>query len=162
MDLRNMVDDYQSDGYKPDDANARVCQDIVLKAISLSTLSRNVTIKGGVVMRSITGDVRRATQDMDIDFIRYSLSDESIDRFIDTINAIDGISIKRIGEIEELSQQDYNGKRVYIEIQERCILERILARGRIVPARRYGPVRHVHDRKGQDQYCDKQVLAPET
>jgi hypothetical protein len=38
-----------------------------------------VTIKGGVVMRSITGNVRRATQDMDIDFIRYSLSDESID-----------------------------------------------------------------------------------
>jgi len=30
----------------------RVCQDIVLKAISQSTLSRNVTIKGGVVMNN--------------------------------------------------------------------------------------------------------------
>ena len=29
-----------------------------------STLSRNVTIKGGVVMRSITNNIRRATQDM--------------------------------------------------------------------------------------------------
>ena len=45
-------------------AEARVCQDIVLKAISESTMNRNVTIKGGVVMRSITGDVRRATRDI--------------------------------------------------------------------------------------------------
>ena len=30
----------------------RVCQDIVLKAISQSTLYRNVTIKGGVVMNN--------------------------------------------------------------------------------------------------------------
>lgn len=56
-----------------------MCQDIVLKAISKSTLSRNVTIKGGVVMRSITNNIRRVTQDMDIDFIRYSLSDASVD-----------------------------------------------------------------------------------
>lgn len=50
-----------------------------MKAISKSTLSRNVTIKGGVVMRSITNNIRRVTQDMDIDFIRYSLSDASVD-----------------------------------------------------------------------------------
>ena len=41
-----------------------------------------VTIKGGVVMRSITNDVRRTTQDMDIDFIRCSLSNDSIDDFM--------------------------------------------------------------------------------
>ncbi len=68
--------------------------------------SRNVTIKGGVVMRSITGNVRRATQDMDIDFIRYSLSDEAIDTFIQKINSIEGITIERIGKITELNQQD--------------------------------------------------------
>lgn len=56
-------------GYETDDAEARVCQDIVLKAISKSVLSRNVTIKGGVVMRSITNNIRRATQDMDIDLL---------------------------------------------------------------------------------------------
>ena len=39
-----------------------VCQDIVLKAIARSDLGRNVTIKGGVVMRGITGNVRRATK----------------------------------------------------------------------------------------------------
>lgn len=105
-------------GYDSIDASARVCQDIVLKAISKSSLSRNVTIKGGVLMRNMTQNIRRATQDMDIDFIRYSLSDESIDCFVDKLNCLDGIEIKREGKIEELSQQDYNGKRVYIHISD--------------------------------------------
>lgn len=65
-----------------------------------------------MVIRSITGNVRRATQDMDIDFIWYFLSDESIDRFIRKINSIDGIIIERTGEITELNQQDYHGKSV--------------------------------------------------
>ena len=59
-----------------------------MKALSVSTLSRNVTIKGGVVMRGITGDSRRATQDMDIDFIRYSLSDDSIMTFVEKLNCL--------------------------------------------------------------------------
>ena len=34
------------------------------------------------------------------------------------MNTIDGITITRIGEITELSQQDYNGKRVFIHIKD--------------------------------------------
>lgn len=49
---------YINEGYSELLAEARVCQDIVLKAISESKLNRNVTIKGGVVMRSITGNIR--------------------------------------------------------------------------------------------------------
>ena len=105
-------------GYETDDAKARVCQDIVLKAISKSVLSRNVTIKGGVVMRSITNNIRRATQDMDIDFVRYSLSDESVEKFIAKLNCIEGITITKVGKIEELSQQDYKGKRVNVHIKD--------------------------------------------
>ena len=118
MNLRDLTEDMKKIGYEPDDAEARVCQDIVLKALSLSPLSRSATIKGGVVMRSITNEVRRATQDMDIDFIRYSLADESIDMFIEKLNTLDGISITRVGDIVELSQQDYNGKRVFIHIKD--------------------------------------------
>ena len=118
MNLAVMIKELQELGYEFVDAGARVCQDIVLKAISKSSLSRNVTIKGGVLMRNMTQNIRRATQDMDIDFIRYSLSDESIDYFIDKLNCLEGIEIKRIGKIEELSQQDYNGKRVYIQISD--------------------------------------------
>ena len=105
-------------GYAHQDAMARVCQDVILKAISESTLSRNVTIKGGVVMRSKTGNIRRATQDIDIDFIKYSLNDIAIDAFIRKINSIEGLEIRRIGKITELKQQDYKGKRVFVEIMD--------------------------------------------
>lgn len=118
MNLRDLIRQIENLGYSDEDAVARVCQDIVLKGIANSTLSRNVTIKGGVVMRSLTGNVRRATQDMDIDFIKYSLSDDAIDTFIKKINCVDGISMKRIGKIMELSQQDYHGKRVFIVITD--------------------------------------------
>ena len=108
----------RNDGYSEVNAEAKVCQDIVLKAISSSSLSRNVTVKGGVVMRSITGSSRRATQDMDLDFIRYSLSDEAIRLFIHKLNCLDGITIRIDGEITELSQQEYNGKRVLVIIED--------------------------------------------
>ena len=118
MNLRKITGEIRKQGYEMADARARVCQDIVLKGIVGSGLSRNVTIKGGVVMRSMTGNVRRATQDMDIDFIRYSLSDESIEVFLEDINCLKGITITRIGKIQELSQQDYHGKRVLIRIAD--------------------------------------------
>lgn len=34
-------------------------------------------------MHSISKDLRRATRDMDLDFIKYSLEDNSIIRFIE-------------------------------------------------------------------------------
>lgn len=108
----------RNDGYSEVNAEAKVCQDIVLKAISNSSLNRNVTIKGGVVMRSITGSTRRATQDKDLDFIRYSLSNEAIRTFIEKLNCLDGITIRIDGEITELSQQEYNGKRVLVTIED--------------------------------------------
>ncbi|MCR5727640.1 MAG: nucleotidyl transferase AbiEii/AbiGii toxin family protein [Lachnospiraceae bacterium] len=116
--IKEMIRQANADGYVDDNAEAKVCQDVVLKAISESSLSRNVTIKGGVVMRSITNDVRRATQDMDIDFIRYSLSDDSIRQFIKKLDCLKGIHIRQTGEITELRQQDYHGKRVYVIISD--------------------------------------------
>lgn len=68
-------------------------------------------------MHSISKDMRRATRDMDLDFIKYSLEDNSIIRFIDELsNVDDGIKIKIDGEIKELHYQDYDGKRVNIEL----------------------------------------------
>lgn len=81
-------------------------------------LKSDVTIKGGVVMRSISKNVRRATQDMDIDFIRYSLNEDAIQNFIDELNSLPGLQITMIGKTEELKQQDYHGKRVYIKITD--------------------------------------------
>lgn len=120
MDLREMRQSYINDGYESLDASAKVCQDILLVKISKSSLNRNITIKGGVVMHNISKDSRRATRDLDLDFIKYSLDDKSIKTFIEKLNyPKTDISIKIIGKIEELSHQDYNGKRVYIEIKDR-------------------------------------------
>lgn len=116
--IREMIRQANADGYLDENAEAKVCQDVVLKALSESSLSRNVTIKGGVVMRSISHDARRATLDMDIDFIRYSLSDESIRLFIQKLDCLEDIHIRQTGVISELKQQDYHGKRVFVKISD--------------------------------------------
>ena len=118
MNLNEMIEAEIENGYGDANARAKVCQDIILKAIAAGPFSRNVTIKGGVVMRSKTGNVRRATQDLDIDFIRYSLANEVIDAFIRRLNCLKGITIRRVGNIMELKQQDYHGKRAYVEIAD--------------------------------------------
>ena len=118
INIQQMIESAAESGYRGDNASAKVCQDIVLKALAIGPLSKNVTIKGGVVMRSKTNNVRRATQDLDIDFIKYSLADESIDAFISKLNCLEGIRITRDGKIEELKQQDYSGKRVFVLIRD--------------------------------------------
>lgn len=118
MDLQEMIDLYMEEGLSSILAEARVCQDIVLMAISKGTLSSNVTIKGGVVMRSITKNSRRATRDIDLDFIHYSLGDDSIRKFVQELNNLEGIRIEMVGDIKELKHQDYHGKSIDIVIQD--------------------------------------------
>ncbi len=144
MNLLKIIEALEANGYKAEDARARLCQDIVLKAISESSLSKNVTIKGGVVMRSLTGNIRRATQDIDIDFIRYGLSQDLIDVFIEKLNCLKGIVITRIGKIEELNQQDYKGKRVYIKISD--------DNGNVITSKIDLGV-HNHMELDQEEYC---------
>ena len=116
--LKDLVSDLLDVGYDDELATAKLCQDIILKAIATSSLSKNITIKGGVVMRELTNNIRRATKDLDLDFIRYSISDESIELFLEKINVLEGVSIEKVGDIETLKQQDYQGKRVHIEIRD--------------------------------------------
>lgn len=118
INIQKLIEEANENGYQGDKASAKVCQDIVLKALSIGPLSSNVTIKGGVVMRSKTNNARRTTQDLDIDFIKYSLADEVIDAFISKLNCLEGIKISRLGKIEELKQQDYSGKQVFILIED--------------------------------------------
>lgn len=107
------------DGYTRVNAIAKVCQDIILKEISNSPYFKNVTIKGGVVMHSISKDKRRATRDIDFDFIKYSLDNEAITRFINKLNDNnDGITITIDGEPEPLHHQDYDGKRVNVIVRD--------------------------------------------
>ena len=119
MDLSEIRRHYISEGYSTLNASAKTCQDVVLAKIAASPLKENVTVKGGVLMCAISGSKRRATQDIDLDFVRYPISDEAIRSFIRTLSAVDdGIAVDIVGGIEELSQQDYKGKRVRIKMSD--------------------------------------------
>lgn len=117
MDIKMLVKQYVEEGYDMLSAQSKVAQDILLNKIFKSRFKNHVTIKGGVVMHNISNSYRRATHDIDLDFIKYSLEEKSIQSFIDKLNSVnDGINVEIVGKIEELHHQDYNGKRVYVRL----------------------------------------------
>lgn len=119
MNLEELRRKYLENGFSLANASAKICQDIILNKISKSKMNKNVTIKGGVVMYGLSNDRRRATRDLDLDFIKYSLANESIKKFIDTLNLVnDGIKVYIDGEIQELHHQDYKGKRVNVILKD--------------------------------------------
>lgn len=119
MNLEQLRKNYLDNGFSMANASAKICQDIILNKISKSKMNKNVTIKGGVVMYGLSHDKRRATRDLDLDFIKYSLADESINIFIDVLNLVDdGIKVYIDGDIQELHHQDYKGKRVNVILKD--------------------------------------------
>lgn len=145
MNLNDLINQYVKKGYKRDDAISKVAQDIILFKISNSIFKESITIKGGVVMHSISKDSRRATRDLDIDFIKYSLEDDSINNFILKLNMInDGIKIEAEGKIENLHHQDYDGKRVYVRLTD--------SNGYIINSKLDIGVHKLFDIR-QDSYC---------
>lgn len=119
MNIEKLRQDYIKEGYTRANATAKACQDIILNEIAKSSYFKNVTIKGGVVMHNISKDKRRATRDIDLDFIKCSLEDKSILRFIDKLNNNeDEIEFEVDGKIESLHHQDYDGKRVNVVIKD--------------------------------------------
>lgn len=118
MNLEDIVRYNVENGYDLIDARSKTAQDVILNKISKSKFKNHITIKGGVVMHSISNSIRRATRDLDLDFIKYSLDDKSIMNFINNLNFDDNIIIEIVGKIEELHHQDYNGRRVYIKISD--------------------------------------------
>ena len=119
MNIYELSQEYLNLGYSDADVASKVSQDIILLKIGKSRYAKNITIKGGVVMHNISKDLRRATRDMDLDFIKYSLEDESIYNFINELNKVDdGIEISIDSVPEKLHHQDYDGKRIYIFLKD--------------------------------------------
>ena len=69
-------------------------------------------------MSGLTNVVRRATMDMDVDFLHYSLSDTAIRRFVSRLNWISSCKIAISRPIKTLKQQEYKGKRVYVTVED--------------------------------------------
>ena len=119
MNIEDLINNYINEKYEYADAESKVAQDIILLLLSDSKYSKNITIKGRVVMHNISHDKRRATRDLDLDFIKYSLDDSSIKLFIDELNKNNkNLTLNIVGKIKELKQQDYHGKRVHIEVRD--------------------------------------------
>lgn len=119
MTLREQVNLLVGLGYKRLAAQAKVAHDVVLLAMHKSGFKAKSTIKGGVVMSSITHDIRRATMDMDIDFVHHSISKRSIELFVRGLNrAVEGINIAIAGPIVDLKHEDYRGKRIFVTVTD--------------------------------------------
>lgn len=117
--LASVRDSYVEEGLSYAQAQARAAQDAMLDLIAKSSLVENITIKGGVLMQHVSRDSRRATTDFDLDFVRYPITNDSIRKFVETLNAGNsGFSIKLTGGIEELRHQDYSGKRIHVLISD--------------------------------------------
>lgn len=117
--INELIEKAEKEGYSGANATAKVAQDIVLIMLSKMENNKNVTVKGGVLMRSIANDARRATQDLDIDLIRYSIEDPAIIKIINKLDGIEDIEVSINGKIEELKQQDYKGKRVHLTLKDK-------------------------------------------
>lgn len=120
--LKECVNQYIKEGYNRNYAISKVCQDIIINRIYHSKYSDKITVKGGVVMFHLTNNIRRATVDIDMDLINMSIATENIiNIFIELSNldSIDGfkLSIDK-NRIEELSHQDYHGKRLIVSITD--------------------------------------------
>lgn len=119
MNLREIRDSYIDDGLSYDAATARTCRDVVLTLIAASRMACHVTVKGGVVMQQISSDTRRATRDLDLDFVRYPITDEGIRSFLHALCPSDSeVRVEAVGSITDLKHQDYHGKRVNLRITD--------------------------------------------
>lgn len=129
MNLLKEIEKIKNEGYNEANAQARACQDVILYGISNGRLSRNVTIKGGVVMRNISKDARRATQDIDLDFIKYSISDDSIGAFIQRLHLVEDINeiirrVERVFTNNEFIKEINKSKKNWMDISTEGALKR--------------------------------------
>ena len=119
MSISSMVEAYVRKGFSRPVAQNLVAEEIILRLIAESPLAEHVTLKGGIVMYNLTKNARRATRDIDFDFIRYSIGHESIHLFFDQLNRRQNeIHLKVEGAMKDLHQQDYEGVRVNVRIED--------------------------------------------
>ena len=119
MLVKQLVRKYLNFGYDYKTAQNLAAEEIILCKIASSGLAEHVTLKGGIVMYKLTNNSRRATQDIDFDFIRYSIDEESIKTFIGKLSSVnDGIQCSLYKGVVPLNQEDYKGVRIHIMLKD--------------------------------------------
>lgn len=110
-----------AEGYNLAEAQAKVAHDAILYAVHKSGFKENCTVKGGVVMCELTKTIRRTTMDIDVDFVRHSISETSLRRAVSHWARESGLEIAISGTIQDLRQHDYRGKRMHLDITDGSI-----------------------------------------
>lgn len=152
--LKEQIAELRAVGYKTLAAQAKVAHDAVLLAMHRSGFKLKSAIKGGVVMSSITGDIRRATMDMDIDFVHHSISLRSIEQFVRALDRVmPELKIAAVGKIVDLRHEDYQGKRVYVSVGDGSLKRPLRTKIDIGV--------HTYDEMVQVEYGFDVVTAPE-
>lgn len=117
--IRTYIEQHVAEGMTLAQARNFTAQQIILSKISQSEYVDRVLIKGGVVMYNLTHENRRSTLDLDFDFVRYDISEESIKLFADILDRKEpNCRVVLVPPIQELHQQDYKGKRVNLLIKD--------------------------------------------
>ena len=120
MYIKEIVNKYLKLGHTFRNAQNLAAEEIVLSKIASSKLSEHVTLKGGIVMYNLSKSDRRVTQDIDFDFIRYSIDEDSVFIFVNKLNSIkDEIECKIYGKPEKLHHDEYKGVRVYLILKDK-------------------------------------------
>ena len=120
MLINEIINKYVKLGHSYRNAQNLAAEEIVLTKIASSPLANSVTLKGGIVMFNLTKSDRRVTQDIDFDLIRYSIDEESIRLFVQKLDSVDNdIDVSIDGDIEKLHQEEYQGVRVHLLLQDK-------------------------------------------
>ena len=133
INLLESIDFYLEKRYEDAYATSKVAQDIILSKIAKSNYRNNITVKGGVVMFNITNDKRRATVDIDIDLIRYSLEDKSILLLFEKLNQIETKIDIGVHKNLDIKQEEYmfnfevfnNSMTLLINTKEQIFVEKL-------------------------------------
>ena len=121
MAIKEIINKYIQQGHNYRNAQNLAAEEIVLNKIASSPLSEHVTLKGGIVMFNLTKNDRRVTQDIDFDLIRYSIDETAIKEFVKKMNySNDDISASIDGPIEKLHQEDYQGVKVHLLLEDKA------------------------------------------
>ena len=73
-------------------------------------------------MSALTKDVRRATLDMDIDFIHHPISEAGVKRFVNRLTrSMPELFMAIRGRVIDLKHEDYRGKRIYLAVKDESI-----------------------------------------
>jgi len=122
MSLIELVKLLRNEGFKQNRARVKVCQEVFMTKLALSRFKDFVLFKGGTIMYQLSKELRRSTEDVDIDLIKLSISDKNLISVLNQIGNLDtgnGIIFTVLeNQIESLKHQSYEGKRVILVFKD--------------------------------------------